>query len=349
MHSHSHRHRKYNRKRKTKRNINNILKICAVVAVVVAVVFLLKFIGNYNYDSDGAAASEEEDDDDDGQISFFNGRAYRLRDDVETVLLIGIDKYMDEINVPDDSYINSLQADFDVLLIIDKTNRKYDLLQISRDTMVPVRELGLNGVVVETKIEQLALSHTYGNGGKESCRNTVKSVEQLLFGVGIDHYIAFTMDVIPEVNDAAGGVKVLIEDDFSSVDPSLVIGEEVVLNGEQALEFVRARGSMSDPTNTARMKRHRVYMDGLMDAAAKKMEANSSWAAKTVLNVWDYITSDLLSGGLSDLAELLVKYERGDILTIKGETQTREFVEFYPDEDALKAQVIDLFYKPVAQ
>ena len=41
---------------------------------------------------------------------------------------------------------------------------------------------------------QLALAHTYGSGEEDSCENTVLAVENLLYGVGIDHYVSLTMD-----------------------------------------------------------------------------------------------------------------------------------------------------------
>lgn len=331
--------------RKIKKNKKNILKILAVVVAVAGMLVILKLADKPEPGSSTAAQEEDED----RQITYFNGKAYRLKDNIQTVLLIGIDKYLEEINLPEDANVNTQQADFVVLLIIDNKNRSYKMLQINRDTMVQVRELGLNGEVLQTVTEQLALSHTYGNGGKESCRNTVKSVESLLFGIDIEHYIAFTMDAIPVINDEADGVKVLIEDDFSAVNPAFVKGEEITLMGDQALDFIRARGSMSDSSNIARMGRHRTYMNALMEAAEAKMKANSSWGAKTVAKVWDYLTTDLLTGGISDLADIMSEYERGEILTIEGQTKTTDYVEFYPNEDALRRQVIDLFFEPVSE
>lgn len=331
--------------RKIKKNKKNILKILAVIVAVAGMLVIL-YVADAPEPGSSTAAQEE---DEDRQITYFNGKAYRFKDNVQTVLLIGIDKYLEEINIPEDTNLNTQQADFVVLLIIDNSTRSYKMLQINRDTMVPVRELGLNGEVLQTVTEQLALSHTYGNGGKESCRNTVKSVESLLFGIDIEHYVAFTMDAIPIINDEAGGVTVLIEDDFSAVDPELVKGQEITLKGDQSLEYIRARGQMSDPTNIARMGRHRTYMNALLTAALAKMEANSTWGAKTVGEVWEYLTTDLLTGGISDMADILAKYERGEILTIEGETKTTDFVEFYPNEDALKKQVIELFFEPVSE
>lgn len=49
------------------------------------------------------------------------------------------------------------------------------------------------------------------------------------------------MDGIVEMNDLLGGVTVTVEDDFSQVDSSLVMGKRVTLTGQQALTFVRSR------------------------------------------------------------------------------------------------------------
>ena len=57
----------------------------------------------------------------------------------------------------------------------------------------------------------------------------------------IDHYVALSMDAVPVINDAVGGVAVRCMDDLTAYDPSLTEGAEITLMGDQALYYVRAR------------------------------------------------------------------------------------------------------------
>lgn len=57
-------------------------------------------------------------------------------------------------------------------------------------------------------------------------------------------------------------------------------------------------------------------------------------------------SSESLSG-LSDIGNTLLEYKLLDAVQLKGEAIENEFVEFYPDEEALKELCIDTFYKLV--
>ena len=102
---------------------------------------------------------------------------------------------------------------------------------------------------IGTEFEQLTLAHSYGDGKKESCQNTVTTVSNLFDGQKIDGYMALNMDAVAILNDMVGGVPVEITSDFSAVDPSLQEGTVVTLQGDQALTFVRTRKDVDDQTN----------------------------------------------------------------------------------------------------
>ena len=58
---------------------------------------------------------------------------------------------------------------------------------------------------------------------------------RFLPGLIIDYYVSMNMDAIGILNDAVGGVRVLVEDDFSEVDASIPMGI-TRLEGRQALK-----------------------------------------------------------------------------------------------------------------
>ena len=232
--------------------------ILAVVLVLLAGMLLLQRWENTQdapVSSSGEASSVEAGAPVDGrEITYYNGTAYARREDLETVLLLGVDKFEGETP---EGYVNNQQADFLLLLVMDKQHETCTPIQLNRDTMTQIQILGVTGEPAGTFTGQLALAHTYGSGEEDSCENTVLAVENLLYGVGIDHYVSLTMDGVALLNDLVGGVTVEVLDDFSGIDDSLVQGETVTLKGQQALTYVRSRGGMEDSSNLHRMERQR--------------------------------------------------------------------------------------------
>ena len=208
---------------------------------------------------------------------------------------------------------------------------------------VPV--LGLGGKLAGTYYEQLALSHTYGSGLEDSCENTRKAVSDFLNGIHIDYYLSMNMDAIGILNDAVGGVKVNVTDDFSLVDPTIQMGE-MVLQGEQALHFVRLRKDVGVQLNIARMERQRMYMEGFVNALNDQVNQNASFVLETYEQVSPYIVSDCSANTLSTLVNRFSEYTLQEIITPEGENKNgKMFMEFYVDEKKLDDLVIDLFYR----
>ena len=277
---------------------------------------------------------------------YYDGAWYRLRDDLETFLIMGLDKTEETINETE-SYNNKQQADFLLLMIVDKTHGSYTALHINRDTMAEIQRLGLGGKKLNTFTGQLALAHTYGSGGKDSCRNTVKAVSRFLYDAPVDHYFSVTMDAIPVLNDLVGGVTVHVDDDLTAADPVLVQGTDVTLHGDQALHFVRARTSVTDGTNLSRMNRQRVFLDALYTQMRTRLQNDSRFALSMANRLAEYSTSDLIPEELSELAERLKDEEFRGILSTMGEAvEGEKYIEFYPDETRLKESVLQIFFEP---
>ena len=277
----------------------------------------------------------------------YNGAQYRYREDIDTLLIIGTD---DE-EVVDDStdYYNYSQADLLLVVVFDNTARTYNIIQINRDTMCGIRKYDVFGQYEGIINMQIALSHTYGSGGQDSCRDTVFAVSRLLYDSEIDNYLAVAMGGVPVFNDLVGGVDVLVEDNFAGVDDTLVMGQTVHLQGDHALTYVRARMAMADdPTNIARMSRQRTYMLALMEALGECLRDDPDFAVNSFSQLNSYIVSDLSTDRLEEYADMFVNYEQGDIIVPPGESvEGDQFMEFYVDEDALQQLIVDTFYEPV--
>ena len=325
--------------------------ILAVVLVLLAGMLLLQRWENTQdapVSSSGEASSVEAGAPVDGrEITYYNGTAYARREDLETVLLLGVDKFEGETP---EGYINNQQADFLLLLVLDEENETCTPIQLNRDTMTQIQILGVTGEPAGTFTGQLALAHTYGSGEEDSCENTVLAVSNLLYGMGIDHYVSLTMDGVALLNDLVGGVTVEVLDDFSGIDDSLVQGETVTLQGQQALTYVRSRGGLEDSSNLHRMERQRQYLAALQQQLKAAVQQEDGFTLDALLQLNEYMVSDCTVDQLSDLGDSLAAYQVSDILTTPGDAQEgEEFMEFTVDEDALQQLVMDVFYEPVEE
>lgn len=274
----------------------------------------------------------------------YQGAYYVPRKHLQSVLIMGLDKYEREETTL--GYTNKMQADFLLLAVIDKDAKTCELLHLNRDTMTEIRRLGIGGGETGTFTGQLALAHTYGSGGSDSCLNAVKAVSKLLGGVKIDHYMTLTMDAVAKINDLVGGVTVTMLEDFTEIDPAMVKGQEVTLKGENALAYVRFRKGIGDQSNLSRMERQRQYLEAFY---GKLMETNkkvNGFLSSTLLKVNDDFVSDCTVNQLEDLSNLLETCTVAPIRTIDGKAvQGEEFMEFYADEDSIRENVMALYYE----
>lgn len=278
------------------------------------------------------------------QRVLYNDVWYVPKDEIETILVIGLDKYQ----TPEQKvgYLNDQQADFLLLLVVDHKTQTCDVLHLNRDTMTEIQRLGVGGGEAGLFNGQLALSHTFGSGGSDSCINTARAVSKLLGGVKINHYMALTMDAVAKVNDRVGGVTVTVMDDFTKSDPKLVKGEEVCLTGEQALTYVRGRTGLRDSSNLHRMERQRQYMSALYEQFEECAKKDDSFFRETLLEITEYFRSDCTVNQLEKLNNALKDCTMNPIRTLEGKAVTGdEFMEFYVDERSLEKTIMELFYQ----
>lgn len=270
-----------------------------------------------------------------------DGISYRKRNHTETVLVIGLDKFSDDTD--QSSYNNDQQADFLMLLMIDHEQKTCTALHLNRDTMADVTVLGVGGKPIGTVNQQLALAHTYGSGGEDSCENTVKAVSALLYGLPIDHYVSMTMDAVQILNDLVGGVTVRVLDDMTDFDPALKKDETVTLKGEQSLIYVRNRYGLEDSSNAHRMERQRQYLQELFLQTVRYIEKNESFSSEAKILLSDCMISNCTLTQMDAVFEDVVAYGIESFHSLEGENVVGEkFMEFYPNEDAAKELIIDL-------
>ena len=317
--------------------------IIAIVAITSVGLIVGAFVGLKHWE-DSQGQFEEQMDFGEEFITY-EGEDYVLKSNIETFLLIGLDTSSTVESL--ESYNNNKRADFFMLFIFDNDAKQYTAIHINRDAMTNMNLLGVAGNKVGTVFKQIALSHTYGNGKDISCQNTANAVSNLLMGIKVNHYASITMDSVAVANDLVGGVEVEVLDDFTGIDDSLVKGQTVLLKGKQALTYVQTRKDLEDSSNSTRMNRQQQYIKALYAAFNKCVESDENFIVDASLKMSEYMISDRSVTQMQALADKFSGYTFTGIESLVGENVVgEEFMEFYPDKDAVEKMIIKLFYIP---
>ena len=110
----------------------------------------------------------------------YGGRTWTYRErELTNLLLIGVD-WEESENTVSGRYAG--QADFLLLITIDRENKIVSTLQLDRDTMADIRVYGPLGDYTGIQKMQICLSHAYGKSDTQNCENTVWAVSRLLGG-----------------------------------------------------------------------------------------------------------------------------------------------------------------------
>jgi len=279
-------------------------------------------------------------------VQEINGKQYRPKTNLTTILLIGVDKESDAAQT---GFRNGGQADFLRLLVLDHANETISQLAIDRDTMTPITILGVLGNRSGMRTLQICLSHGFGDGKEQSCELTKEAVSNLLLSTPIQAYIAMNLDGISSLNDLAGGVTVTLEDDFSSLDPAMTVGKTLTLWGRQAELFVRSRMSMAIGTNAARMLRQQTYIAKLTELLDGKIKSSAEFMGTLFDSLSPYLVSSLSRAQLINDAWSARDYVHLPVTALPGEHRVGSdgFMEFHVDESALQDIVLQMFYQEV--
>lgn len=258
-----------------------------------------------------------------------------------TILFIGVDQQ----EMTGSAMRSGGQADFLVLMAIDRVTHQLHTLQIDRDAMVPVQVYGAFGNPAGMREMQICLSYAFGTDPDKACRNTVTAVEQLLCGIPVDHYVALDMEGMNLLNDALGGVTVTLEEDFSMLDPEMTKGRTITLQGQQAEHYLRGRMSVGDGTNASRMRRQAAFMEAAAMLVNERMAQDAGYLVTVVNALEGHVVSSCDMAWLVNQAYAVRTYDRTGTVRLTGEHRLGEdgFVQFYPDTNALMTYVTGTF------
>lgn len=252
-------------------------------------------------------------------------KAVSIQDkDAISVALFGVDANAERLSAGDKGRSDSI-----ILLSINPKKNKTVMVSIPRDTYSEM--VG--------KDTQEKIAHAYAYGG---AKMAVQSVEKLM-NVPIDYYATVNMDGMHKLIGEVGGIDVKSNATFSANGYDFVKGQNVHLDGDKALAFIRARKGDGAGGDFGRQERQQIVIQGLankivnvqsvtkLDAILKNIDGNV---------VTDMSFDDLKGLGLSYRGALdnVKKYQ----LTGEGTIMTDGLWYFLPNEDQ-KLEVRNLY------
>ncbi len=272
----------------------------------------------------------------------YEGQTYVYNDKLTNILFLGIDKEQ-EVTLQETPGTAG-QADCIMLLSLDEETQTGKVLQISRDSMTDVDIYDASGNYYTTVTAQLAAQYAYGNGEKSSCWAMEKTVGELLHDIPIDAYLSLNISAISSLNDAVGGVKITIPQDYTEIDPAFVQGSEITLTGEQAERYVRYRDTNQMGSNNERMERQVQYITALFSALKNAVNSEGNYYERFSSYLKPYMVTDMDGRQLDSFANYQFMPE--ETVYVPGETRAgAKNEEFYVDDQKLMQILLKMFYK----
>lgn len=277
------------------------------------------------------------------------GNAYNYRDDVISILFMGIDYMGDEKNWFYATESNGGNADVIGLVILDTRTFDFSMLYIPRDTMADVIAMDANGQYLDTVYTNISTAHSYGDGKDLSCRLTTDAVSRLLYGAPVSRYVALDYDALYTLNDLIGGLTITFDDDYTEIHSTFTKGSTVTLNRWYMDKFITYRSETDLEGAYKRGMRSMAVMKALFNQCKRKIVADPAVALEYYNGLKDYITTDLDLTEITYLARNMGKmyFTSDTIVRLPGETVMGErYAEFYPDEGWLHDFVVEKFCVP---
>lgn len=288
------------------------------------------------------------------QFITYNGKKYKYRKDVVNILCLGIDK-AEQMAYMEEGRGCFGMSDAILLVSIDMKEHALSVISIPRDTMAEVQMTLEDGTLGQKQNMQLCYQYAFGKSMEQSNELTTEAVSRLLYNIQIQRSCAINFEAVPFLNDAVGGVDVIIQEDGMDVwKPELFkYGEKMHLDGDLALRFIRTRNKNRADGATLRADRQKQYALAFVEKAKSVVLRNPLiplkifWGLQKDGNMCTDIT-------VEDIVYLMPEVLRvsfsGDMMQVlPGEVSVGEngYAEYRIDVDAVKELIINTFYEEV--
>lgn len=226
---------------------------------------------------------------------------------VINVLLVGVDSRQGT---------NSGNTDVMMLISLNKKTKTLKLISFLRDSYLYIE--GKNNSYC-TK-----LNAAFSMGGSECLLQTIENN----YKIEIDNYVMVNFESFKSIIDAMGGITVDVQKyeadyNYTKFKVALPYGEDVTLNGEQALCFCRIRGCDADG-DVSRTRRQRQVIEAIIDRVTNASVSDLNKYIDILLPYVDtgYSKTQIFSLGVQALTGKWYGYERTQIQMPDEECRT---------------------------
>ena len=224
---------------------------------------------------------------------------------VINVLLVGADKGT-----------NSGNTDVMMLVSLNKKTKQLKLVSFLRDSYLYIESP--NGSYCSK------LNAAFSMGGPECLMQTIENN----YKIEIDNYVMVNFESFVEIIDAMGGVSVDVQKyeadyNYKKFKVELPYGEDVTLNGKQALCFCRIRGCDSDG-DVSRTRRQRQVIESIINRVTTASIGDLNKYIDILLPYVDtgYSKTQILTLGVQALTGKWFNYERTQLQMPDEESRT---------------------------
>ncbi|MEV3990208.1 LCP family protein [Streptomyces sp. NPDC049837] len=320
------RKQKKSRKKKALLWTAGVMGVVVVGASISAYVIYDRLNGNINTVDVGDAA---------------NGGA--LKDGPINILLIGSDKRTGKGNEGYGDRQNSTgHADTTFLFHVSEDRTNATAISIPRDLKTDIPDCPTKQPDGSTKVipgtPYTKFNESFGVKGRDpGC--TMRTVKQIT-GVPIDHFMMADFNAVKTLTTAIGGVEVCLtkpikDKGYSQLD--LSEGTHV-LEGEQALAFLRNRHGLGNESDLDRIKMQQQFVASMI----RKMKDDTLGNPKRMLDLADAATKALtVDKGIGDIPKLTALAEEIGGINLKNITFTTIPVIDNPNEEIKATVVLD--------
>ena len=336
------------KKKKTGKIILGIFVFFSML-IVVAVSTLMIMINSgknnlLDYEDTTVEAVEEAEVEEDGKTVRYNGKIYRLNENITSIACLGVDK----TDINQNGVVGtSGQADTIIVIAFNTETGKAKVISIPRDTITAIDVYDTKGSFVKVEETQVCLAYAYGDGGKTSCENVIASLQKLMFGIPIRSYAALDLEGIGALNDAIGGVTVTPNESFAGFKK----GQSVKLKGDMAMNFVRYRDHKRVDANLYRMQRQMQYIKAFSSTAVRTVGTDLSAISDIYNTALNYSYTNISLSDVSYLAVSFVTKANGEFetFTVPGKMVAGEdsYSEYYVDETLFYETILSIYYNEI--
>ena len=181
---------------------------------------------------------------------------------------------------------DGFRSDVNWIFQFDIAAAKINVLQIPRDTFMPVYTSNITG-----KFNSI---YGQGSGDKTPIQNVVSAVQEN-FGIPIDAYVTTHCYDIVDIVNLIGGIPVELDEQIMYEADKIIPAGKSTLTGQQAEWFVRYRHGFSEG-DIGRVKNQRIFLAAAMEKLLNIYEEEGSLAFYGYLKeIYDneYIHTDL--------------------------------------------------------